>query len=57
LAQRNLSVLVEASIEREEPISKKSSPTIKRTIHAKEKHVFVIEGSSPSTRRSSRLMK
>jgi hypothetical protein len=57
LAQRNLNVLVEAAIEREEPVEKKSTPTVKKTTPAKEKHVVVLEGSSPSTRRSARLMK
>jgi len=57
LAQSNLNVLVESAIEREEPIVKKRKPTVKKTIHAKEKHVVVLEGSSPSTRKSVRLMK
>jgi dsDNA-specific endonuclease/ATPase MutS2 len=57
LAQRNLNFLVEATIEREEPIEKKSTPTVKKTTPAKEKHVVVIKGSSPLTRRSARLRK
>jgi hypothetical protein len=35
LAQRNLNVLVEAAIEREEPIVKKSTPAVKKTISGK----------------------
>jgi hypothetical protein len=50
LAQRNLNVLVQAAIERDEP-------TIKRTTPAKEKYVAMTEGSSPPTRRSARSMK
>jgi hypothetical protein len=50
LAQRNLNVLVEVAIEREEPVVKKSTPTVKKTILAKEKHTAMIEGSSPATR-------
>jgi hypothetical protein len=57
LAQRNLNVLVEVVIEREEPIEKRSTPIVKKTTHTKEKHVVVIECSSPSIRRSARLMK
>jgi hypothetical protein len=57
LAQRNLNVLVEAAIEREEPINKKRTPTVKKTTPAKEKHDAMLEGSYPSTRRSDRLMK
>jgi hypothetical protein len=49
--------LVEAAIEREEPVVKKSTPAVKKTIPTKEKHAVVLEGSSPSTRRSARLMK
>jgi len=49
--------LVESSIEREEPIDNRSTPTINKTTPIKEKHVVVIEGISPSTRRSVRLMK
>jgi hypothetical protein len=50
LAQRNLNVLVQAAIERDEP-------TVKRSTPAKEKDVAMTEGSSPPTRRSARLMK
>jgi hypothetical protein len=50
LAQRNLNVLVQAAIERDEP-------AVKRSIPAKEKYVSMTEGSSPATRRSARLMK
>ena len=57
LAQRNLNVLVEVAIEREEPVEKKRTPTIKKTTPAKEKHATMTKGSSPSTRRSARLMK
>jgi len=57
LAQRNLNVLVEAAIEREEPVVKKSTPAVKKPITTKEKHVVLLEGSSPSTRRSDRLVK
>jgi hypothetical protein len=57
LAQRNLNVLVEDSIEREEPVLNKRKPIVKKTIPAKEKHATMIEGSSPATRRSGRLMK
>jgi hypothetical protein len=52
-----LNVLVEAAIEREELVMKKSTPVVNKTIPAKEKHVAVIEGRSPATRRSDRLMK
>jgi hypothetical protein len=37
LAQRNLNFLVEAAIERDEPTIKKSTPAVKRKIHANEK--------------------
>jgi hypothetical protein len=57
LAQRNLNVLVESVIEREEPIVKKSTPAVKKTIPAKEKHAAMMEGSSPAIRRSARLVK
>jgi hypothetical protein len=50
LAQRNLNVLVQVAIERDEP-------TVKRSIPTKETDVAMIEGSSPATRRSARLMK
>ena len=50
-------MLVEDTIEREELVVKKSTPTVKKTTPTKEKHVVVIEDSSPSTRRSVRLMK
>jgi hypothetical protein len=56
-AQRNLDVLVEAAIEREEPIVKKNTPAFKNSINTKEKHDVVLEGSPPSTRRSIRSMK
>jgi hypothetical protein len=35
LAKRNLNVLVEGSIEREEPVVKKRTPTVKNNILAK----------------------
>jgi hypothetical protein len=54
--QRNLNVLVEASIEKEEPVAKKSTPTVKKPITTKGKHVVVLEGN-PSSKRSARLMK
>jgi hypothetical protein len=57
VAQRNLNVLVEAAIEREEQVVKKSTPAVKKPITTKEKHVFVLERIPPSTRRSARLMK
>ena len=57
LAQKNLNVMVEAAIEREEPVVKKSTPAVKKSIHAREKHVVMIEGRSPATRRSARLLK
>jgi hypothetical protein len=57
LAQINLNVLVEDAIEREEPVVNKSTHAVKKPITTKEKHVAVLEGSSPSTRRSARLMK
>jgi hypothetical protein len=57
LDQRNLNILVEAAIEREEPVEKKRTPTVKKTTPAKEKHAAMTKGSSPSTRRSARLMK
>ena len=57
LAQRNLNVMVEAAIERDEPVVMKSTPVVKRSIPAKEKHAAMIEGSSPTTRRSAMLMK
>jgi hypothetical protein len=52
-----LNVLVEATIERDELVFMQSTPAIKKSILAKEKHADMIEGSSPTTRRSSRLMK
>jgi hypothetical protein len=57
LAQRNLNVLVQYEIERYEPVFKKSTLGVKKSIPAKEKHGAMIEGSSPAKRRSSRLMK
>jgi hypothetical protein len=57
LAQRNLNVLVEAAIEREEHVVKKNTPAIKNPVTTKETHVVVLEGSPPSIRRSARLMK
>jgi hypothetical protein len=57
VAQRNLNVLVEAAIEKEEPVVKKSTPAVKKPVTTKGKHVVVLEGSPPSTRRSARLMK
>jgi hypothetical protein len=50
LAQRNLNVLVQAAIERDEPAVKRSTPT-------KERDAAMTEGSSPATRRSARLRK
>jgi phosphoenolpyruvate synthase/pyruvate phosphate dikinase len=50
MAQRNLNVLVQDVIERDEP-------AIKRSILSKEKYVARTKGSSPATRRSARLMK
>jgi hypothetical protein len=52
-----LNVLVEYAIERVEPVVKKNTPAIKKLVTTKEKHVVVLEGSPPSTRRSVRLMK
>jgi hypothetical protein len=57
LAQRNSNVLVQAAIERDEPVVKKSTPVVNKSIPTKEKHVVMIEGCSPATRRSVRLMK
>ena len=57
MAQRNLNILVEAAIEREEPVVKKNTLVVKKPITTKEKHVAMLEGSPPSTRRSARLMK
>ena len=42
VAQRKLSVLVEAAIEREEQIVKKITPTIKNFVTKKEKHAIVL---------------
>jgi hypothetical protein len=42
LAQRNVNVLVETAIEGEETIKKRSTPTVKKTTPAKEKHAAVI---------------
>jgi uncharacterized protein YfcZ (UPF0381/DUF406 family) len=53
VAQRNLNVLVEAAIEKEKPIVKKSTPAVKKPVTTKGKHVVVPEGSPPSTRRSA----
>jgi len=49
LAQRNLNVLVQATIERDESLVKRSIPT-------KENYVSMTEGNYPTTR-SARLMK
>jgi hypothetical protein len=57
LAQMNLNFLVQAEIERDKPIFMKTTPTVKKSIPVKEKHVAMIEGISPATRRSARLMK
>jgi hypothetical protein len=57
VAQRNLNVLVEDSIEKEKPVVKKRTPPVKKTVITKGKHVVVPEGSPPSIRRSARLMK
>jgi hypothetical protein len=57
LAQRNLNFLVQDANKRDEPVVKKSTPVVKKSILAKEKHASMIEGSSPATRRSARLMK
>jgi hypothetical protein len=48
---------VEAAIEKEKPVVKKSTPPVKKTVITKGKHVVVPEGSPPSIRRSARLMK
>ena len=56
LTQRNLNVMVQDAIERDEPVIMKNTPTVKKSIHPKEKHVVMIEGSSSATR-SARLMK
>jgi hypothetical protein len=37
LAERNVNVLIEATIEREEPVVKRSTPAVKKTTPAKEK--------------------
>ena len=50
LSQRNLNVLVQVAIERDEPVVEKSTP-------AKERNVAMIEGRSLATRRSDRLRK
>ena len=50
MAQRNLNVLVQAAIERDEP-------TVKRSIPTKENYVSMMHGSYPTTRRSARLRK
>jgi len=55
--QRNLNVLVEAAIEKEKPVAKKSIAPVKKPVTTKGKHVDVPKGSPPSTRRSVRLMK
>jgi hypothetical protein len=57
MAQRNLNVLVEAAIEKENPVAKESIAPVKKPVTAKGKHVVVPKGSPPSTRRSVRLMK
>ena len=57
LAHRNLNVLVQAAIERDEPRVKKSTHVVKRSIPAKEKDVAMAEGSSHAIRRSVILMK
>jgi hypothetical protein len=57
MAQRNLNVLVEAAIEKEKPVVKKSTAPVKKPVTTKGKHVDVPKGSPPSTRRSVRLMK
>jgi len=57
MAQRNLNVLVEATIEKEKPVAKKSISPVKKHVTSKWKHVDVLKGSPPSTRRSVGLMK
>jgi predicted RNase H-like nuclease (RuvC/YqgF family) len=55
VAQRNMNMLVEASIEKEKPAVKKSILPVKKHVAAKGKHVDVPKGSHPSTRRSVRF--
>jgi len=50
LAQRNLNIQVQDAIETDESAVKRSTPT-------KERYVAMIEGSSPTTRRSARVRK
>jgi hypothetical protein len=57
LAQRNLNFLVEAAIEREEPVVKKRTHAVKKTIPSKEKHLSLIEGISLAIRSNASLMK
>jgi hypothetical protein len=57
VAHRNLNILVEASIEKEKPSAKKSTPPVKKHVTTKGEHVDVPKGSPPSIRRSVSLMK
>ena len=57
MAQRNLHVLVEDAIEKENPIAKESIAPVKNLSTAKGNNPVVPKGSPPSTRRSVRLMK
>jgi hypothetical protein len=57
MAQRNLHVLVEVSIEKENPIVKESISPLKKLATAKGKKPVVPKGSHPYPRRSVRSMK
>jgi hypothetical protein len=50
MAQRNLEVLIESSIEQEKPTAKESVVLVKNPTTAKGKHVVLPKGSPPSTR-------
>jgi phage shock protein A len=57
MAQRNLQVFVESSIEKEKPTAKESIDPVKKPATAKGKKHVVPKGSPPSPRRSVRLIK
>jgi hypothetical protein len=57
MAQRKLQVLVESSIEKENPTAKESITLVKKPTTTKGKKPVVQRGSPPSPRRSVRLMR
>ena len=57
MAQRNLHVLVEATVENEKPTTKESIALVKKPATTKGKKHVVPKGGPPSPRRSVRLIK